>query len=746
MTLTTSAGTQSGATYAFAGINISTAVGAGNNSSSGGSNDVDSSPTARFIMTHANGFSKVSQMDVSGNCIRNITNGGENPSVSISGPAFGFTRIPANETPTSVIFYWIGADNETLHKGTLDASVTPMTYTENVGAGFPFDFASCPGTVGTPGTATEASILGISLNDTVFSADISWDGAQGTGHLAFAYKPGTGCATIDLAPSGASSTFANAYGYCASSCASAAPVGTESICYDPNAATGSGVHDGNISLDGTILRISGGCFTPLGAGNSVAWWQIGTTNVLGASETSSTWDGNVHFAGHASDGVTHTLQTNNPNPNIRLVDPLSTANLGGYTTLATLPSMPGSPENHCGWPHPTGDDSYPWLCANELTTSYTTPVEGQNEIYAVQTGNSSQPILRFGSTFATGTSTYFGCQQTIGYPSQDGKWYFFLTDDLLNLGTDANGNPLCSLYAYRLGGGSTLTPTVTLVSPNVGTTAGGTSVTISGTNFATGATATFDGIAATSVVVVNSTTITAVTPADTAGAVTVAVTVSGQTGSLNNGFTYIGPAPTVTSVSPNNGPTAGGTAVTISGTNFATGATATFDGIAATSVVVVNSTTITAVTPADAAGAVTVAVTVSGQTGSLSNGFTYTGTGTTAFGAALLQNNAIIGAGQLAITFTACDNVNGNTFVSTGREILLAKNTDTNAHTFTVTPVTTPYGGKNLSLTNYALAPAGSTGSFSAVQMKYRRGWVSGSTIALACSSSLVQFAVVQFN
>ncbi len=85
----------------------------------------------------------------------------------------------------------------------------------------------------------------------------------------------------------------------------------------------------------------------------------------------------------------------------------------------------------------------------------------------------------------------------------------------------------------------------------------------------------------------------------------------GQSGSLANGFTYIG-QPTVTSVSPNNGPVAGGTAVTITGTNFAAGATVTFGSAAATNVVVVNSTTITAKTPAGSAGAVTVTVTNSG--------------------------------------------------------------------------------------------------------------------------------------
>ena len=177
-------------------------------------------------------------------------------------------------------------------------------------------------------------------------------------------------------------------------------------------------------------------------------------------------------------------------------------------------------------------------------------------------------------------------------------------------GTLANG------FAYAL------SPTVSSVSPNSGTTTGGTAVTITGTNFATGATVTFGPAAATSVTVVNSTTITATTPAGSAGAVTVTVTVGAQSGNLSRGFTYL-VIPTVISISPNSGATAGGTAVMITGATFATGATVRFGATAATNVVVVNSTTITATTPAGSAGAVTVTVTENGQSGSLVNGFSY---------------------------------------------------------------------------------------------------------------------------
>jgi hypothetical protein len=82
-------------------------------------------------------------------------------------------------------------------------------------------------------------------------------------------------------------------------------------------------------------------------------------------------------------------------------------------------------------------------------------------------------------------------------------------------------------------------PTVGSVSPNNGPAAGGTGVTITGTGFATGATVTFGGTAATNVVMVNGTTITATTAGHAAGAVTVAVTnPDTQSGSLANGFTY----------------------------------------------------------------------------------------------------------------------------------------------------------------------------------------------------------------
>jgi IPT/TIG domain len=82
-------------------------------------------------------------------------------------------------------------------------------------------------------------------------------------------------------------------------------------------------------------------------------------------------------------------------------------------------------------------------------------------------------------------------------------------------------------------------PTLTSVSPNSGSTAGGTSVTITGTNFSSGATVRFDSTAATNINVVSSTSITATTPAHAAGPVNIVVTnANGQSATLTNGFNY----------------------------------------------------------------------------------------------------------------------------------------------------------------------------------------------------------------
>lgn len=84
-------------------------------------------------------------------------------------------------------------------------------------------------------------------------------------------------------------------------------------------------------------------------------------------------------------------------------------------------------------------------------------------------------------------------------------------------------------------------PTVSSVSPSTGGAAGGTSITITGTNFhGGGATLVrLSGTPCTSVAVVNPTTITCTTPAHSAGAKTCRViNPDGQLADKTTAFTY----------------------------------------------------------------------------------------------------------------------------------------------------------------------------------------------------------------
>ena len=141
-------------------------------------------------------------------------------------------------------------------------------------------------------------------------------------------------------------------------------------------------------------------------------------------------------------------------------------------------------------------------------------------------------------------------------------------------------------------------PTISSISPNNGSPAGATAITITGTNFTSSGTTTVSigGNPATNVTVVSSTSITAATPAHAEGAVDVTVTnPNGENVTAAGGFTYA--APKVNSVSPNTSSTAGGINVTISGSGFQTGATVTIGGVSATNVNVVDVATIHATTP-----------------------------------------------------------------------------------------------------------------------------------------------------
>lgn len=177
-------------------------------------------------------------------------------------------------------------------------------------------------------------------------------------------------------------------------------------------------------------------------------------------------------------------------------------------------------------------------------------------------------------------------------------------------------------------------PTVTGINPASGPAAGGTPVTITGTDFAPGSTVSFGGGPPVTPASVSDTSLTVVSPP---GAGTVDVTVTGSGGSSaivpGDRFTYV-PAPTVTAISPTFGPPTGGTTVTITGTGFTPGTSVLFGGVDL-SATVSSSTAMTVVSP-PGTGAVNLLVITGGGTSASGPAdlFTYSttppGTSTTA--------------------------------------------------------------------------------------------------------------------
>ncbi len=150
-------------------------------------------------------------------------------------------------------------------------------------------------------------------------------------------------------------------------------------------------------------------------------------------------------------------------------------------------------------------------------------------------------------------------------------------------------------------------PAITDVSPVSGSTAGGTTVTITGTALTGAAGVFFDGEAGTDVSVASDTQLTVTTPAHAAGPVSVIVTTPGGA-SFAAEYMYV-VMPVVSQVTYSSGPTGGGSPVVITGSGFTGATSVTFGGVAGTSLTVSSDTRITVAAPAHAVGPVDLVVT-----------------------------------------------------------------------------------------------------------------------------------------
>ncbi len=189
----------------------------------------------------------------------------------------------------------------------------------------------------------------------------------------------------------------------------------------------------------------------------------------------------------------------------------------------------------------------------------------------------------------------------------------------------SGGESLSNEWALDIGsGGAGDPPLITSVSPSSGPAGGSTAVTIGGSGFNGTTDVTLGGTPAMSFTVNSGSSISATTPAGTAGS-SVDVTVTDNEGSSTdvNGFTYTAdPPPNLFSVSPNSGAAEGGVTVTVFGSNVLGVTSVTFGGVPGTNLTLIDSLTLTVDTPA---GLGSVNVTATNSTGSdtLVGGYTH---------------------------------------------------------------------------------------------------------------------------
>tara|TARA_R110002072_G_scaffold276051_1_gene437383 strand:- start:111990 stop:116984 length:4995 start_codon:yes stop_codon:yes gene_type:complete len=416
-----------------------------------------------------------------------------------------------------------------------------------------------------PSNGVDDGGTAVTINGTNFASDISNISFGGSACASVVWVNSTQltCTTTAHASGSVSVTATNQDGQTGTLAAA--------YTYDPNPTITSLSPSNGVYTGGDLITVTGTNFV---SGATVDLGGSACTPVTFVSSTSLTCTTTAHAAGSVTatvtnpDAQTGTLAsafTFDPPPTVTSVTNSAGTNLGG--TLVTI----------------TG----------------TAFVSGATVDFG---GSACTPVTFVNSTSMTCTTTAHAV----------GAVTVTVTNPDTQTGTLASG------FSYQLA------PTLSNVSPSFGPSAGGQTVTLTGTGFVAGATVDFGGSACTGVNVISATSISCITGAHANGAVSVTMTnADTQFVTLATGYIYIA-APTVTSVVANSGPNAGGTAVTITGTGFLAGATVDFGGSACGSVVVVSSTSITCTTSAHATGAVTVTVTNSdSQAGTLASGFTY---------------------------------------------------------------------------------------------------------------------------
>jgi len=324
---------------------------------------------------------------------------------------------------------------------------------------------------------------------------------------------------------------------------------------------------------GTTLTLTG---LNLLSGGTATLGGESCTNLSLLSSTAATCTLPAHAAGSVSliwtnpDGQSATLEnayTYQPAPTITSLSPTSGSLAGGtFLALTGTGFITGATATVDGTPCSATDviSSTQVICTTpshvaatvdivitnsdsqvgSLTSSFTYiaaptvtgvvansgPIAGGTSVTITGTGFLAGALVSFGANAATNITVVNATTVTCDTPAGNSASAVSVT--VAN--TDGQSDSLNSGFTYTTTG-----PTITSVSPTLGTTAGNTAITITGTNFNIAASVTLDGVACNNIVVTPATSIACDTPAHAAGGVDIVVTnPDAQTATLSNGFAF----------------------------------------------------------------------------------------------------------------------------------------------------------------------------------------------------------------
>jgi len=328
--------------------------------------------------------------------------------------------------------------------------------------------------------------------------------------------------------------------------------------------------------------------------------------------------------GQVSNGLTFTYQVGTPPPGVGSVSPASGSTAGGRTVSIAGSSFSASPAN----PRVSfGGDFATVVTATATLIIATVPAHAPGTVaVTVENPDTQTATLPFAFTYVappvvaslsptsgstgggeridlTGTSFDMGTAPVVTFGNTpalvaDAPTATSITIvtpphgegvvDVTVTNSDGLASTLVNGFTYKAPAGNA--PTVRNVTNDAtglpsGAAAGGEAVTLTGTNFAPGATVHFGAAAATDVAFVSTTSLTATTPLAQPGGtvdVTVALPGTGLAGTIARGFTFLLAAPRVTTLSVTSSTPAGGGLLLVKGLNLQASSTVTFGEIKAT--------------------------------------------------------------------------------------------------------------------------------------------------------------------